>query len=95
MTEEKTNQRNTMIQLYIWNVCPFCQKVVRAAKEMGLKEGLDYTIIDGAPGTPGRAVVEKTGGRAMVPFLVDGTVSMYESEDIIAYLRRTAVANIS
>ena len=77
-----------MIQLYIWNSCPFCQKVVHAAREMGLKENVDYTIINGAPGTPGRAVVEKTGGKAMVPFLVDGATSMYESDDIIAYLRQ-------
>lgn len=79
-----------MVQLYIWNSCPFCLKVVNAAQEMGLKEDVDYTIVDGAPGTPGRAVVEKTGGKAMVPFLVDGTTSMYESDDIIAYLRRFA-----
>ena len=75
-----------MIQLYIWDSCPFCLKVVKAAKDMGLKEDVDYTIVDGAPGTPGRAVVEKTGGKAMVPFLIDGDVSMYESDDIIAYL---------
>lgn len=79
-----------MIQLYIWNSCPFCQKVLKAAREIGLKENVDYIIVDGAPGTPGRAVVEKTGGKAMVPFLVDGTTSMYESDDIIAYLRQVS-----
>ena len=79
-----------MIELYIWNSCPFCQKVLTAVKEMGLEENVDYTIIDGAPGTPGRAAVEKIGGKAMVPFLVDGTTSMYESDDIIAYLRQVA-----
>ena len=79
-----------MIQLYIWNSCPFCQKVLKAAQKMGLEEGTDYTIIDGGPGTPGRAVVEKTGGKAMVPFLIDGDVSMYESDDIIEYLDKTA-----
>jgi glutathione S-transferase len=60
---------------------------------MGLKEGVDYTIIDGAPGTPCRAVVEKTGGRSMVPFLVDGEVLMYESDDIIGYLRQIEKRN--
>ena len=61
---------------------------MKAVQEMGLKEGTDYTVIDGAPGTPGRAVVEQTGGKGMVPFLIDGDVSMYESDDIIAYLRK-------
>ncbi|MDJ0623448.1 MAG: glutathione S-transferase N-terminal domain-containing protein [Desulfocapsaceae bacterium] len=79
-----------MIQLYLWANCPFCQKVVRAASDMGLKEGVDYAEIDGAPGTPGREVVEKTGGKAMVPFLIDGDVHMYESDDIIDYLRNKA-----
>ena len=76
-----------MIQLYLWASCPFCQKVVRAASEMGLQEDTDYVVIDGAPGTPGREVVQKTGGKTMVPFLIDGDVHMYESDDIIDYLR--------
>ncbi len=79
-----------MIQLYIWNSCPFCRKVVNATREMGLKEDVDYTIIDAAPGTPGRAVVEKLGGKSMVPFLINGDVSMYESDDIIDYLKKSA-----
>lgn len=76
-----------MIQLYLWDSCPFCQKVLKAAEAMELKEGVDYAIVDGAPGTPGRLVVQNTGGKAMVPFLMDGDVSMYESDDIIEYLK--------
>jgi len=79
-----------MIQLYLWRSCPFCQKVIRAAEELGLKEGVEYNAIEAGPGTKGRDIVEKTGGKAMVPFLVDGDVSMYESDDIIAYLRDKA-----
>ncbi|MFN2354974.1 MAG: glutathione S-transferase N-terminal domain-containing protein [Desulfopila sp.] len=79
-----------MIQLYLWQSCPFCQKVVRAAGELGLKEGVEYTVVAAGPGTEGRKVVEKTGGKAMVPFLVDGDVAMYESDDIVAYLRDNA-----
>ena len=76
-----------MIELYLWNSCPFCQKVLKAADAMGLKEDIDYTIVDGSPGTPGRLTVQNRGGKAMVPFLIDGEVSMYESDDIIAYLK--------
>ncbi len=79
-----------MIELYIWQSCPFCRKVLRAAEEMGLQEGKDYTVVDGAPGTPGRNTVLETGGKSMVPFLIDGDTSMYESDDIIAYLKDRA-----
>ncbi len=77
-----------MLELYISSTCPFCIKVIRAAEQMGLAEGTDYLIVDAAVGTPGRKKVVETGGRAMVPFLIDGEVWMYESDDIIAYLGR-------
>lgn len=76
-----------MIELYMRQGCPFCDKVEKAAVEMGLKEGHDFEIINAAPLTPGRDVVLKVGGKAMVPFLIHGSTSMYESNDIIAYLR--------
>ncbi len=76
-----------MIQIYVREGCPFCQKVLVAAQQFGLKEGEDYTIVDAAPGTLGRKVVLDVGGKAMVPFLIDGEVSMYESDDIVEYLK--------
>ena len=76
-----------MVEIYYSSRCPFCIKVVKAVEKMGLVEGEDYRLIDAAPGTAGRQTVIDIGGRAMVPFLVDGAVSMYESDDIIAYLR--------
>ncbi len=77
-----------MIELYMRDGCPFCRKVVQAAGEFGLKEGKDFTVINAAAGTPGREVVLNRGGKAMVPFMIDGEISMYESGDIIAYLKR-------
>ncbi len=77
-----------MIELYMRDGCPFCQKVVQAAHQFGLKEGEDFKVIDAAQGTPGREVVLNRGGKAMVPFMIDGDISMYESSDIIAYLKR-------
>ena len=61
-----------------------------AAAELGLVDGKDFEVIAAGPGTPGRLIVEKQGGKAMVPFLADGKTTMYESDDIIAYLRRKA-----
>ena len=76
-----------MIQLYLWDSCPFCRKVSRAAAELGLVEGEDFEVIPAGPGTAGQLAVEARGGSQMVPFLVDGQTAMYESDDIIAYLR--------
>lgn len=76
-----------MVELYVASTCPFCIKVLRAADQMGLEKGKDYEIVDAARGKPGRQKVIDTGGKSMVPFLIDGAVSMYESDDIITYLR--------
>lgn len=75
-----------MIQLYMREGCPFCNKVVAAALGLGLVEDKDFRLVDAAPGTPGRDEVLRLGGKAMVPFLVDGKIAMYESDDIINYL---------
>ncbi|MEE4314821.1 MAG: glutathione S-transferase N-terminal domain-containing protein [Desulfofustis sp.] len=77
-----------MLELYVRDGCPFCRKVLDAARELGLKEGEDYRVIDAAPNTPGRQTVLEIGGQAMVPFLIDGDRSMYESDDIVDYLRQ-------
>jgi len=77
-----------MIQLYLSARCPFCQKVLRAAGNLGLKEGKEFEIIEAGPGTPGREVVLRVGGDTMVPFLIDGDIFMYESDDIIVYLEK-------
>ncbi len=76
-----------MIEFYVRDGCPFCQKVVQAADEFGLKKGEDFTLIDAAPGTPGREMVLSRGGKAVVPFMIDGDTSMYESGDIVTYLK--------
>ncbi len=76
-----------MIQLYLWDSCPFCRKVSMAAAELGLVEGEDFEVIPAGPGTAGQSAVEARGGSQMVPFLIDGQTAMYESDDIIAYLR--------
>lgn len=79
---------DVMIELYLSARCPFCQKVLAAAGKMGLKEGKDFKTIDAAPGTPGAEVVLRVGGDTMVPFLIDGETFMYESDDIIAYMKK-------
>jgi glutaredoxin 2 len=76
-----------MIELYIRESCPFCQRVIGVVKELNLQEGEDYVLIDATQGTPGREKVLDVGGRGMVPFMIDGDANMYESADIIGYIR--------
>jgi len=76
-----------MIKIYVRDGCPYCNKVIKAAKDLSLEEGRDFEVVDAALGTPGREVVLKVGKKAMVPFLIDGEHSMYESDDIVNYLR--------
>jgi glutaredoxin 2 len=68
--------------------CPFCIKVRTVADALGI----ELNLIDAERGSAGREVVIELGGKSMVPFLVDTTanpeVRMYESDDIIAHLKK-------
>jgi len=79
-----------MLKIYQFPACPFCQIVIREARNLGLEEGRDYELINASRGTPGREEVVQLGGRSQVPFLVDedAGVQMYESADIAEYMRR-------
>lgn len=76
-----------MIELYVRFECPYCVKVIDFAKSTELKEGEDYILIESSKGTPGREKILEVGGQHQVPFLIDGDTSMYESNDIINYLK--------
>ena len=73
-----------MFDLYISETCPYCQKVMNYLERNNIKydkknvsdpENLNMLI--------------KLGGKAQVPFLDDkeNNVLMYESEDIIDYVK--------
>ncbi|MFA6414809.1 MAG: glutathione S-transferase N-terminal domain-containing protein [Candidatus Paceibacterota bacterium] len=75
-----------MIILYVKTGCPFCHKVLAAAAEPGVQFE-EKNIADDAVA---RELVAR-GGKRQVPYLVDDErgVEMYESDDIVAYLRET------
>lgn len=60
---------------------------MRAMQELKLQEDKDYELVEASRDTKGRAEVIKLGGKSQVPFLVDGKNKLYESDDIIAYLK--------
>lgn len=78
--------------LYQYDSCPFCARVRRYLAEAGIDMPMKDTLRDPAA----RQELIEGGGSSMVPCLRierDGAVWwMYESLDIIAYLREHAAA---
>lgn len=73
-----------MLTLYIKTGCPFCRKVLEAGKELGVTFD-EKNIADDAVATE----LVARGGKRQVPYFVDSDrgVEMYESEDIVNYLK--------
>jgi glutaredoxin len=78
--------------LYQYESCPFCARVRRYLAEAGIDMPMKDTLRDPVA----RRELMEGGGSSMVPCLRierDGAVQwMYESLDIIAYLRDRAAA---
>lgn len=74
-----------MLTLYYKPTCPYCQFVLGEAEDMGLSFNLKDISRD--PHLQ-RELIER-GGKQQVPYLIDDETGteMYESDDIVAYLR--------
>jgi len=74
-----------MLTLYFKPSCPFCQKVLVAAEEMGVGLNQKDILSDDSL----RDELIEKGGKKQVPYLEDPEMgeAMYESDDIIAYLK--------
>ena len=69
-------------QLYYRKACPYCQKVLEFMEGNGITLDLRDTE---QPGNQDDLV--RIGGKKQVPCLVMDGKPLYESDDIIAYLR--------
>lgn len=69
--------------LYVKTGCPYCAKVLRCVEENGVVCELRNIADEGVSDE-----LIAHGGKHQVPYLVDDEVSMYESDDIIAYLEK-------
>lgn len=73
-----------MLTLYVKDGCPFCKKVLDVVDELGIaveyKNKKDPGVID---------ELVRRGGKSQYPYMVDSerVVEMYESDDIVEYLR--------
>jgi glutathione S-transferase len=75
------------LELWSFEASPFCRLV---REELTVLE-LPYLLHNVAKGSASRAAFIERSGRMMVPYLADPNTAteMFESADIIAYLRRT------
>ncbi len=74
-----------MVNIYVKPTCPYCTRVLLANEQ--IKAPLNLLDITADPAH--RETLIQKGGKPQVPFLEDvhRNVSMYESLDIIAYLK--------
>ncbi|HLC85066.1 MAG TPA: glutathione S-transferase N-terminal domain-containing protein [Candidatus Nanoarchaeia archaeon] len=75
------------MKLYYMPTCPYCQKVLKTFESLKLIEGKDFTLADIGEEKNHQELL-KLGGEDQVPFLVDGKTMMYESDDIIEYVKK-------
>jgi len=77
-----------LIELYLAEDCGFCVKVRQFLESEGIAYLAKPVPLWGT--TPLKEELKQLGGKTQVPFLVDPArgVKMYESEDIIAYIRQ-------
>lgn len=71
------------LELYYFEACPFCQIVLRAIDDLGLK--VDYKHIHEDPSNYEKLV--KDTGRGTTPCLYIDGKPMHESRDIINWLQ--------
>jgi glutathione S-transferase len=77
-----------LLELYEFEACPFCRRVREALSEFDI----DARVLPCPKrGVRFRPRVVELGGKALFPFLVDPNTgrAMYESAEIVAYLRET------
>lgn len=73
-----------MLDLFILETCPYCKKVMSYMDE----NGIPYNKIDITDKASENSLIQ-IGGKRQVPFLVDKdrNIQMYESNDIIEYVK--------
>lgn len=81
------DQPPALLELYNYEASPYCRKVREALNELNL----DHHVHSVGKHSARRPKLIERGGKMMVPYLIDPNTGteMYESEDIIAYLKQT------
>lgn len=72
------------LELFKYDTCPYCQRVMRAIDAMG-RTDIEYCDIHASEEHRQRLI--SVGGKQQVPCLFIDGKPLYESADIIAWLR--------
>lgn len=83
---QNRDQPDELLVLYNIEASPYCRKVRETLSELNL----DYEVRNVGKFSARRDELIERGGKMMVPYLIDPNrrEEMYESDDIIAYLKR-------
>ena len=74
------------LDLYYYDSCPYCQKVLRAIDRMGIKNKINFKNI--LQSQEAADTLVRVGGKRQVPCLFIDGAPMYESDDIVTWLTR-------
>lgn len=72
------------MKLFMFDTCPFCRKVIKAIEESG-RTDIEYHNI--RKNEDDRQELIKVGGKEQVPCLFIDGKPMYESDDIVKWLK--------
>lgn len=73
------------LELFYRPTCPFCQKVMRYMTAAGIEDAV--TLRDIATDAEAAATLVAVGGKRQVPCLFIDGAPLYESDDIVAWMR--------
>jgi glutaredoxin len=74
------------LDLYYYDSCPYCQKVLRAMRRLEIEDKI--TLKNILTSDEAAETLVRVGGKRQVPCLfIDGD-PMYESDDIVQWLTR-------
>ena len=74
------------LDLYYYDACPYCQKVLRVIDRMGIKDKITFKNI--LQSQEAADTLVRVGGKRQVPCLFIDGAPMYESDDIVTWLTR-------
>ena len=77
-----------VLELYYYPECPYCQKVLRALDGLGAEVVDAVALKDIHADESARQTLIAVGGKQQVPCLFIDGLPLYESDDIVAWLRR-------
>ncbi|MBR3328294.1 MAG: glutaredoxin [Atopobiaceae bacterium] len=74
------------LDLYYYDSCPYCQKVLRAMRRLDIEDKINLKNILRSQEAADTLV--RVGGKRQVPCLFIDGKPMYESDDIVEWLTR-------